>query len=362
MGRMFKKQLKFENGINFESFIGPWVLPNEEIPVHLTWDYNFEFNKILIEFPSDLIFIELINAVYKTKNNSKIVIEKQDIKHLGHGTHPNFIGIIFIYKEFNFIGLKQFHDIKFKFLNKSGEIVKNIMLTAKIFRPKLKNISEIQPIQLTDNENDYTVDINLIYEGFGIVSIKLEPEINKSKIPFDQPIFEKVIENLEVRYITYLEAQKTQSDIQESEIEIDDEKVSIFIDLLKKFNEDKFTRETDIGNLMKDNNIEGVLISDFYNELIKELRLRYRYENVILNNPNVNIPQEKFYDIIHSSKILIHYKDLNENIYEPVEIDLNLKDHRSDFTKTKINFKIQIKKITDNAFKDIERVRRNKID
>lgn len=357
---MVEKQLKRENNINFETFVGPWVLPNEEIPVHLTWDHNFEFDKILIEFPSDLTFIELINATYKTIDNSKIIIGKNEIKHLGHETHPNFIGIIFIYKEINFIDLKRFCDIYFNFLSKSSEIVKKIKLTAKIFRPELKNISEIQPIQLTDNENDYVVDINLIYEGFGIVSIKLEPEINKSKIPFDQPIFEKVIENLEERFNSFLGSQKTQSDITESEIEINDEKFNIFINLLKRFNVDEYTREKDIGNLMKDNKIEGFLISEFFNELIKELRLRYRYENIILNNPNVNIPQEKFHDIIHSSKILIHYKDLKENIYEPVEIDLNLKDHRSDFSKPLINFKIQIKKITDNTYRDIESVRRNK--
>lgn len=357
---MFEKQLKIDNNINFESFIGPWVLPNEEIPVHLTWDENFAYDKILIEFPKDLTFIELINAVYSSLDDSNIVIEKNDIKHLGHETHPNFLGIIFIYNEINFAGLKRFCDINFNFLNKGSEIVKKINLTTKIFRPKLKNISEIQPIKLTDNENDYVVDINLIYEGFGIVSIKLEPEINKSKIPFDQPIFERVIENLEERYISYLEPQETKSNINESEIEIDDEKFNIFISLLRRFNEDEYIREKDIGNLMKDNKIEGVLISEFFNELIKELRLRYRYENIILNNPNVNIPQEKFHDIIHSSKILIHYKDLKENIYEPVEIDLNLKDHRSDFTKPLINFKIQIKKITDNTYKDIERVKRNK--
>jgi len=151
-------------------------------------------------------------------------------------------------------------------------------------------------------------------------------------------------------------------DIQEDEGGIDLEKVNIFIYLLKKYNEDKFTRKKDIGNLMKEKNIEGVFISDFYNELIKELRLRYKYENVVLNNPNVSIPQEIFQDIIHSSKIRLYYKDLNENLYDPVEIDLNLKDHRSNLKKPLINFRVQIKKITDHAFKDIEKVRRNKIE
>ncbi len=51
---MFEKQLKIKNKFNVESFIGPWFLPNEEIPVHFTWDDNFEFDKILKEFSSDL--------------------------------------------------------------------------------------------------------------------------------------------------------------------------------------------------------------------------------------------------------------------------------------------------------------------
>lgn len=361
IGRMIKKESNIENVINFESFIGPWVLPNEEIPIHIIWNENFDFEQILVEFPSDLNFVELINAVYSKHTDSKIIIKKEDIKHLGHGTHPNFIGIIFIYNEINFEGLKQFHDIFFKFLNKNCEILKEIKLTAKIFRPRLRNMTEVQPIQLTDNKNDYSVEINLIYEGFGFVAIKLEPEINKSKIPFDETIFEKIIENLEKKY---LENNMIFGDIQEnnSGIDIDIEKFNVFIHLLKKFNKDKTTREKDIGNLMKENSIENILISDFYNELITELRLRYKYENMILSNPNVSIPREKFRDIIHNSKIRIYYKDLNENSYDPVEINLDLQDHRSNLDKSMINFKIQIKQITDNAFGDIEKVRRNKIE
>ena len=359
---MIKNESNLENLINFESFIGPWVLPNEEIPIHITWNKDFDFDQILVEFPSDLSYVELINAVYSEISNTNIIIMKNNIKHLGHGTHPNFIGIIFIYREINYEGLKRFYDIDFKFLNKIGEIVEEIKLTAKIFRPKLRNITEIPPTKLIDNKNDYSVEINLIYEGFGFVAIKLEPEINKSKIPFDKSIFENVIENFEKKYIPYLENVNSTDDKNDSTLEIDVEKYDIFMQLLKKFNEDKTTREKDIGKLLKEKRIQDLLITDFYNELITELRLRYKYENVVVKNSNISIPREKFRDIIHNSKLRIYYKDLNDNSYDPVEIDLDLQDHRSNIEKPMINFKIQIKKITDNTFRDIEKVRRNKIE
>lgn len=358
---MFNKELNIENGNSFESFIGPWVLPNEEIPAHITWDEKFDFEQIIINFPDDLDFVELLNAVYKKITNSEIFIDKKDIKHLGHGAHPYFIGIIFLNKKIDFDGLKLFRDIFFRFIDKDGQIVKNVKLTAKIFRPKLINISEIPPILLTDDKKDYSVDINLEYRGFGFVSIKLEPEFNKSKIPFDKSIFEKVIENLEKKYIPYLETEKD-PEIIENDEGFDIENLKIFMNLLEKYNKDQLTHEKDIGILMKDYNIEGIFISDFFNELIKELRQRYKYENIILNNTKIKIPQEKFRDIIHSSKIHISYRDLNDNLYEPIKIDLNLKDHRADLVKPLINFRIQIKKITDNAFRDIEKVGRNNIE
>jgi len=80
---------------------------------------------------------------------------------------------------------------------------------------------------------------------------------------------------------------------------------------------------------------------------------------VELKNPTTEIPYEKFNEIIHSSKIYIHYEDLIKNKYNPIEIIHKVKDRRSDTKDTKITFLININKIKDNTFEDIEKIKRD---
>ncbi len=48
--------------IKFKTYIAPWVLPNEDIPAHLIWDKDFEFNHIEIYLPEDIKLKEILNV------------------------------------------------------------------------------------------------------------------------------------------------------------------------------------------------------------------------------------------------------------------------------------------------------------
>jgi len=137
---MTKNQSISISNINFETFIGPWVLPNEEIPVHITWDKDFDFDFIITKVPRDLDFVEAINILDYEIQETNIKILKDNIKKLGSDhIFPNFIGLIFVFRDNNFNGLKIFKDIEIIYY-KNQDMLKNISLIAKIFRPRLKDI------------------------------------------------------------------------------------------------------------------------------------------------------------------------------------------------------------------------------
>ena len=164
--------------IKFKTYIAPWVLPNEDIPVHLIWNNDFEFDYVKIILPQDIALKEIINVNnYETKANI-IKIPKNEIKRV---SFPNFFGLILIYTLTKIEELKLFRDIKISFYK--GNIPKfNTTLTAKIFRPKIINKSKIDPITLNDLTKEIHVPLYLLCIGFGYVDIKLKALINKIEI------------------------------------------------------------------------------------------------------------------------------------------------------------------------------------
>ncbi len=354
---MSKNQSNSTEDFHFTTFISPWVLPNEEIPFHVTWDKDFDFTHIEIHIPDDIHFLESINIENIILEKNLLIIPKKNLKYLGRvNSFPRFFGLIFIYKNHLFKGLKKFREIRCDFY-KDQEIIHEITILAKIFRPRLVLKSLSDKIYIDDNQDDYLVELNFESQGFGFIKIKLELEINKSNIPFDQSIFENVISNLLDKYSFMFEESDLEEDSEEeSDFHFSENDVNIFFKILEDYNMNPLSREKDISDILLDKNISSILVADFYTELIKELRLRYRHEDVEILDPHIKIPKKIFENIIHSGRLCILYKDLQENMYEPIDIDLNIIDRRSKIKKPNINFHISVSKVEDNTFEDIEKV------
>ncbi|KKN25529.1 hypothetical protein LCGC14_0883960 [marine sediment metagenome] len=354
---MSKNQSNSTEDYNFKTFISPWVLPNEEIPFHITWDKDFDFTHIEIHIPKDIHFLEHINIENIIVEKNLLKIPKESLKYLGRlNSFPRFFGLIFIYKNHLFKGLKKFREIQCYFY-KNQMIIQKISLLAKIFRPRLVLKSLADKIYIDDNQDDYLVELNFESQGFGFIKIKLDLEINKSKIPFDQSIFENVISNLLDKYSFMFEKSDLEEDSDdESDFHFNEKDVNIFFKILKDYKANPKSREKDISDILLENNMNNIMVADFYTELIKELRLRYRYEDVEILDPHIKIPKKIFENIIHSGRLCILYKDLQENIYEPIDIDLNIIDRRSKIKSPNINFQISVQEVEDNTFEDVEKV------
>jgi len=42
-------------------YIAPWALCNEEIPIHLIWEPDFEYDYIQIHTPPEIVIREFLN-------------------------------------------------------------------------------------------------------------------------------------------------------------------------------------------------------------------------------------------------------------------------------------------------------------
>ena len=346
--------------IKIESYICPWVLPNEEIPAYIIWDKDFEFNDIKIEIPDDLTLVKFINIENYHQENNLFIFHKEMVKnHDVNKNYPCFFGIIFEFKNLNFDALKISKEIKIRFY-KGSEIIYEFPLTAKIFRPKLDNISEIEPVDLIDQRNDYKINLNFQCKGFGFVSTSIEVEINKMKFTFDDSIFSRVYKKLKIKYEEVIKENSDDSSFevtQKLKKKIKPESVIKFLNIIEKFTHEENQLNHEIIKEFEDENVDVYLVIDFIVEVVEEVKIRYKNENVLLNTPVLELPKESFDEFISKIKLFIHYEDLKGNKYSPLTLELMVNDKRSHPQQTKINFIVNVDKIEDHTFKDIENVR-----
>jgi len=346
-----------EKGLDFEVFIAPWVLPKEDIPINIIWNQDFKYDHVKINVPKNLILVDTINLVDYNKDEEEIIILKQDIKRISdQDSFPNFFGLIFRYPYHNFKPLILFKEISISFYN-NDEVIKNIFLTAKIFRPKLYNISRIPSIILTDNKFDYDIPIQLLCRGFGFIKTSLNATIKGVEVDFDKTLLERIDSKLKKKYQDYFERKQKDED---TFLDIDQESIEKFLSILDEYKSKKSDINKKITDVFNEEKIEFLLVLDFLYEFFKELKIRNRFENVSLKTPVLKIPKEKFNEFINEILVFVEYTDLKNNKYYPVSIKLDIEDKRTKPQETNVNFQIKIDNIENETFKNVEKIRKVK--
>ncbi len=352
--------------IKFKKYIAPWVLPNEDIPVHLIWDNDFEFNHVKIFLPEDFKLKEILNVENYELKKKIITISKKDIKRVHF---PNFFGLVLNYTSTVIEKLKLFRDIKICFYK--SEILKfETILTAKIFRPKIIDKSKITPIILEDSTTDINVSLNLQCVGFGYVDLKLKALINKVQFSIEKNLIEKIRENLEDKYKIVEDIEKsTRTEKEEDKrVRVKKESIDRFFNVLDEYGklvkikknmkeQEKFEKK--ITEFFAENNVESRFIIDFFIELFTQIKIRNKFENILMRDSYLEIPHEYLNEFVEKIVICVSYKDLMDNVYNDVEIPLPISDLRLAPQNTTIFFKVDIEKIKNDIFQNIEKIKRD---
>ena len=334
--------------------IPKWALPKEEITFYVKIKKQLKFSKIIIELPSCITLKDLINVIDSNCDGKKLTINSigkisiSDKDYCGITVATNKIP--------NELATK--NKIKISIIDENNNIT-YYETYVRIFRPHLKIIQIPKSISLGDVE-ETTLPIHFEFEGFGDISLRIESRINGVFVSEDDTLIDKLLQgmlnegileefkNEDKNDITInkeqlakdLDAFKTKMDADPSYIKklINNKKyTSEVITFLKKLSDSKQEKFIDV---MTDT-MQGYLIKK-----ISDMFSRNFGRHLYLSTGS-NIKTQIKTEITHLM-LTIHYKDLLNNEYEPLTVDVKITDKRVHGKKFDVIIPIDIENVNEN--------------
>jgi len=143
------------------SYLAQWALPNEGIPLYLTWENFADFDFIQIKKPADLIIREYYNVVKKREDENVIYFD--ELKSIG------YLGIVFTHPMIEEESKDLFIALNFY---KDNNLVFSQDFFSKLIRPRIEMIVPEEFTIVPEQKN--TIDIKLTYKGYGSISGKIQ--------------------------------------------------------------------------------------------------------------------------------------------------------------------------------------------
>jgi len=339
--------------------IAPWALPREHIPLHIYFDKQVKFSKIIIKLLESFEIKDKINILDSQETNNSIEVYKIGI---AKKSPKNYFGIVISTKKpFDDLAVKCKIDIKLIEENGNEEIC---TVFAKVFRPLLE-IDQI-PEELPLNDYDATIlPIHLKFSGFGDIKLRIECRIRGTIVSKGTSVLDEIFNRMINEGLLYQKAdnkldvrveknyvQKLYNELKEKfrdkdfveEIISDKDLPRETAEILLEFN--KIEQEK-FMNIMYDT-IEGYLI-----KIVTDILNRSISNNVQLDSgTKISVKIEA---PLTNVILKMFYKDLMDNEYPPLEAKIRLKDNRKNLKKFIVDLPIEIEHVNDsNAYKNVE--------
>lgn len=321
-------------------YIAPWALPKEDIPVHFIWKPTMSFDHIQILLTPDMTIKEFYNVESFERLDSEIKIGKLYT--------PNFFGFVVATKE----KIKQSHEQRQIAINfiANGKIQQSRILIANIYRPELSVIEMPEAVILKDDSNlNELITISLRLSGFGRMEIITEMEIGGKFEPNVEPLFKEM-----TRRLTSTFKSEISSIEKKSKIKINPEYVKqttqAFIESIRKGEVPLKMSNRDIQDFKKwiqdDSNYEKIVkvVSEHLENILVDSLLyyfnRYPTEGVALSGGS---PSAIIRSADENLKLRFKYRDSFRNEYEPVLVEIAVKDLRTKNRDKELKIPINLK-------------------
>lgn len=345
---------KNNNKEEISSFIAPWVLPKEEIPLYVYVNKLVSFSKIQIELPDCIEFVDTVN-ILKHNINDKLV-EIDEIYSIPH-SEMDYFGVI-LKSNTVFDDLAKSAQIKITLLKTNGES-KSIETNAKIFRPLLCIDKIPSKISISD-AHETVLPIHLKYSGFGDISLRITGTIDGRLVtkggrsPLDvfidelteEGIFDKIFDG-DVGEIPDIDKRLADIDSFKSKLRNKEYMTKIFtdrqlhdeiIDELKQF--DKSEREK----------FMDAMYTTMQTSLMKKIT------NIISQNVTNKTHLDSGTEIsteirakVTNLHLKIFYRDLKDNVYDPLLKTMEIVDTRTHNTPIRVSIPIEIENIDETG-------------
>jgi hypothetical protein len=322
------------------TYIAPWALANEEVPIHLHFNPSSDFDFIRIELPADVFIQDYFNIEEFAVSNQEATIFK-----LGY---PGFLGFTVVQTR----ALETIHlskEISIKYL-KNELVVGQVNLTANFFRPWVELIDFTKSIVIKDDSDlNGLIHAEVKLTGFGDLTVGIEHLIGK-KYQFElEPVFQQIVSRVmygmfrttytdEMDYdenapidanLVAKESYRFWNNILSSNFEEEESKK-----LRAQFNDwiEKPDVQEDLKDLMT-SQLEDLAISMIlsYPHRFPNDRVDFKYGEPAINWTKVS----------DALKVKIRYWDSVGNEYEGLEFNIDVHDERT--RKETIKLRINIR-------------------
>ena len=347
-----------------ETFIAPWALPNEEVPLHININKTVPYSKILVEVPDHCIVRELINVVSYDKKHKKLEINEIGKNPLAKTDH---FGVIMAFDKI-FDELAVEIPIQITLMEENGKS-KTVATKARIFRPLLE-INEIpSDIFIVDNA-ETVLPIRLTYKGFGDIALRVEGDIEDNIVTKGGTLLDTVMYGImKEGLLTDSQAEKSQNEINVnehllfdlidelktkardpsymSELEKNPQATKEFIDWLKNIDEAKQEGVMNVLYETMETYITKKIIDSLYRNATNKTHL----------DSGTKISTE-IKATITNIKLKIFYRDLVGNIYTPLEAAIKIVDKRKNPKNLSVTIPIETKNVDESgSYENVEGMR-----
>ena len=353
-----------KNVLKIKGSIVPWALPKEKIPIHVEMPNNLVFDEIHIRIPDDFEFVDFLNV-------EEVIIEKglAKITKLMSSTLrdvPWYFGFVIV-------STKIPEDIKIEKeitieVMQNHEIIDNLNLIARIFRPRIEITKYIEKIELVDDQEIFTAPINLKYIGFGDIKLRIEAKIRGRIVSHGESIIYELLRRLWLSEVPKSEnktaKEKNKKEIhvepdfireisEQVEKKIESEDLSGISDMIDEEDIEDFKRWiSEIKNRERFMEVMYSRIEDLLLDLLAELLERHPTENVKLASSRTKV-RTKIELPMEIITVRLKYIDSLGNEYPPVEIPIKIEDNREKKKGATIEIPIVIKKWEENPLMNV---------
>jgi hypothetical protein len=357
--------------VDISSYIVPWALPNEKMPMHVTWSSGVSFDKILVKLPSDFKVVDVLNVDEAEITENEIMIRK--VKPPLEG-FPSFFGIVMtspkIFKE-----LKMARKIIVEFLRKE-KTLHCLELYARIFRPLIEAREFPREIELFDQPEKNKLPLHLRYTGFGDVEVRFEAKFRGRIVSMGESIVYELLRRLWLSDIIEKTSEKPAKTVDK---EKETRKRELWVDpAYIRAVAQKLEEKIEAG-IIPTEELDAEAIADL-REWLSDVRAKDRFmeilyektESMLLDllvdllerNPTGNVKLANARTMIRTRikvpvtklDITIRYKDKVGNDYPPIEIPVLVQDRRTEKGGMLVEMPIQVEKWESEPFMNVEKM------
>jgi len=337
-----------------ESHIVAWALPKEEIPFRVTWSGPLEFDRIEVEVPDDMEIKELVN-VGRHKIIGKIaeIYEVKQAKDV-----PNYFGSVVsskgIYDE-----LKVSKPIHVRFY-KLSEIVHQVQLEARIFRPLLEVIEAPDKIVLVEGKRQ-ELPLIMRYIGFGDIKIAIEGTLRGRLVTRGRSFIYELLKRLaKVGLIVDENTRKELRDRVSISPEFVKKTTQEILGILQQPPEEIEEMVQELRKMLAEESVKQAIeeilyarVEDMVLSMVIDLLDRHPVDNVRLAYGETAV-EAVLQAPVETLELHVHYSDVLNNLYPEISMPIRIESKMSPGKEAMIEIPIKIQRWEHEPFLNVK--------